>query len=141
MASQVERTLATERLLARLLSAFAGLAILLASIGLYGVLGYYVARRTGEIGLRLALGATRGAVLRSVLRQSVIVVAAGSVVGIPIAVFSSRSLSSLLYGVTPSDAGVLAGAVASLFVVALIAAALPAWRASRVDPLIALRHE
>ena len=64
MASQVERTLATERLLARLLSAFAGLAILLASIGLYGVLGYYVARRTGEIGLRLALGATRGAVLR-----------------------------------------------------------------------------
>jgi predicted permease len=141
MASQVERTLATERLLARLLSAFAVLAILLASIGLYGVLGYYVVRRTGEIGLRLALGATRGAVLRSVLRQSVIVVAIGSVAGIPIAVFSSRSLSSLLYGVRPSDASVLFGAVASLFVVALISAAIPAWRASRVDPLVALRHE
>jgi predicted permease len=141
LSSQVERSLVRERLVARLLGAFATLSLFLASVGLYGVLGYQVARRTGEIGLRLALGATRGAVLRSVLRQSSIVVAIGSAVGIPVAILSSRSLSSLLYGVTPFDARVLGGAVAALLGVATIAAALPAWRASRVDPLVALRHE
>ena len=141
LSSQVERSLVTERLVARLLGAFAALSLFLASVGLYGVLGYQVARRTGEIGLRLALGATRGAVLRAVLRQSAIVVAIGSAVGIPAAMLSSRSLSSLLYGVTPFDARVLGGAVAALLGVATIAAALPAWRASRVDPLVALRHE
>ena len=81
--SQVERSLVRERLVARLLGAFAVLSLFLASVGLYGVLGYSVARRTGEIGLRLALGATRGAVLRSVLRQSAVVVAIGAAVGIP----------------------------------------------------------
>ncbi|HYT68857.1 MAG TPA: FtsX-like permease family protein, partial [Vicinamibacterales bacterium] len=141
LSSQVERSLATERLIARLLSAFAVLALVLASVGLYGVLGYSVARRTGEIGLRLALGATRSAVLRSVLRQSLIVVTIGSAAGIPAAMLSARSLSSLLYGVTSSDVRVLGGAVASLLAVATIAAAFPAWRASRVDPLVALRHE
>jgi predicted permease len=140
LSNQVERSLVRERLVARLLGAFAVLSLFLASVGLYGVLGYSVVRRTSEIGLRLALGATRGAVLLSVLRQSAIVVVMGSAAGIPAAVLSSRSLASLLYGVTPSDASVLAGAVASLLAVAMIAAAVPAWRASRVDPLVALRH-
>ena len=117
------------------------LSVFLASVGLYGVLGYGVARRTGEIGLRLALGATRGGVLRSVLRQSAIVVVIGSAAGIPGALLSSRSIASLLYDVTPFDARVLGGAVVTLFAVAMLAAALPAWRASRVDPLVALRHE
>jgi predicted permease len=141
LSSQVERSLRTERLVARLLGAFAVLALTLASVGLYGVLGYSVARRTSEIGLRLALGATRGAVLRSVLRQSLVAVAIGSAVGVPSSLLLSRPLAGLLYGVTPSDPPVLAVAVGCLFVVALTAAAIPAWRAARVDPLIALRHE
>jgi predicted permease len=141
LSSQVDRTLRTERLIAWLLGAFAVLALVLASVGLYGVLGYSVARRTSEIGLRLALGATRAAVLRSVLRQSVVVVAIGSAVGVPASLLLSRPLAGLLYGVTPSDPAVLAGATGCLFIVAVMAAAVPAWRAARVDPLIALRHE
>lgn len=141
LSSQVDRSLRTERLIAWLLGAFAVLALALAAVGLYGVLGYAVARRTSEIGLRLALGATRGAVLRSVLRQSAIVVAIGSAVGVPASLLLSRPLAGLLYGVTASDPVVLAGAVGCLFLTALMAAAVPAWRAARVDPMIALRHE
>ena len=141
LSRQVDGTLRTERLIAWLLGAFAVLALALASVGLYGVLGYAVARRTSEIGLRLALGATRGAVLRAVLRQSLAVVAIGVAVGLPASLLLSRPLGGLLYGVTASDPGVLAGATGCLVVVALMAAALPAWRAARVDPMIALRHE
>jgi predicted permease len=141
LSSQVERSLVRERLVARLLGAFAVLALVLASVGLYGVLGYSVARRTGEIGVRLALGATRGGVLRSVLRQSAIVVAIGSAAGVPATMLLARPLAGLLYGVTASDPGVIAGAVGCLFLVAMAAAAVPAWRAARVDPLVALRHE
>ena len=96
LSSQVDRSLVNERLIARLLSAFAILALVLAAVGLYGVLGYSVERRTGEIGLRLALGATRGGVLRSVLRQSAIVVAIGSLVGVAATTQLSRPLSGLL---------------------------------------------
>jgi predicted permease len=141
LSNQIERTLVTERLVARLLGAFAVLALVLASVGLYGVLGYSVARRTSEIGLRLALGATRAGVLRSVLRQSLIVVSIGSAAGVAATTMLSRPLSSLLYGVTASDPAVLSGAVACLFAVAMAAAAIPAWRAARVDPLVALRQE
>lgn len=141
LSSQVDRSLRTERLIAWLLGAFAVVALALASLGLYGVLGYSVARRTSEIGLRLALGATRGAVLRAVLRQSLAVVAIGLAVGMPASLLLARPLSGLLYGVTPSDPTVLAGAAGCLVAVALAAAALPAWRAARVDPIIALRHE
>src|SRR4029079_18593967 len=133
--------LVRERLVARILGAFAALSVFLASVGLYGVLGYGVAPRTSEFGLRLALGATRGGVLRSVLRQSAIVVVIGSAAGIPAALLSSRSIASLLYDVTALELRVLGGAVAPPFEVAMLAAALPAWRASRVDPLVALRHE
>jgi len=141
LASQVERSLVTERLVARMLGGFAVLALILAAVGLNGVLGYSVARRTSEIGVRLALGATRGGILRSVLRQSLLSVVAGAAIGLPATLLLLRPLSDLLYGVTPSDPRVLAGAVASLFVVATAAAAVPAWRAARVDPLVALRQE
>jgi putative ABC transport system permease protein len=141
LTTQFERSLVTERLVARLLGAFAVLALLLAAVGLYGVLGHIVARRIPEIGVRLALGATRGAVLRSVLRESWVAVAAGSAIGVPAAVLLSRVLETLLFGVSPWEPRVLGGAVSCLFLVASAAAALPAWRASRVEPLVALRHE
>jgi predicted permease len=138
---QLERSIVTERLVVRLLVAFAALALLLAAVGLYGVLGHNVERRMPEIGVRLALGATPGAVLRSVLRESWVAVAAGAVVGLPLAVLLSRVLEKLLYQVSPWDARVLLGALACLLLVATAAAAVPAWRASRVEPLVALRHE
>jgi predicted lysophospholipase L1 biosynthesis ABC-type transport system permease subunit len=139
--SQVERSLTGERLIARLLVVFAVLALVLASVGLYGVLGYAVARRTAEIGLRLALGASRGDVLRSILRRSLIVVLAGLVIGVPATMLLSKPLAGLLYGVAPTDPRILAGAAVCLVVVGLAAAAVPALRAARVDPLTALRHE
>jgi predicted permease len=141
LSAQVDRSLVKERLMTRILGAFAALALLLASVGLYGVLAYAVTRRTNEIGIRLALGATRGTVLWSVLRESWTLVGIGVAIGIPAALALTGLLSSLLYGVTPTDPWVLSGAVACLFIVALAAASQPAWRALRVDPLVALRYE
>ena len=141
LSAQIDRSLVKERLMTRILGAFAALALLLASVGLYGVLGYAVTRRTHEIGIRMALGARRGTVLWSVLRESWMLVAIGVAIGVPAALALTRLLSGLLYGVTPTDPWVLGGAVACLFVVALAAALRPAWRASRVDPLVALRYE
>jgi predicted permease len=141
LSAQIDRSLVKERLMTRILGAFAVLALLLASVGLYGVLGYAVTRRTNEIGIRMALGATRGTVLWSVLRESWTLVAIGVAIGVPAALALTRLLSSFLYGVTPRDPWVLGGAVACLFVVALAAASQPAWRAVRVDPLVALRYE
>jgi predicted permease len=141
LASQLESSMGTERLIAQLLSAFALLSLGLAAVGLYGVLGYSVARRTSEIGVRLALGATPAGVLRAVLRQAAMMVLVGSAIGVPGALLLSRFLTGLLYGVTPADPPVLGFAVSCLFLVAIAAAAVPAWRAARVDPLVALRHE
>jgi putative ABC transport system permease protein len=141
LSAQIDRSLAKERLMARILTGFATLALLLASVGLYGVLGYFVTRRTHEIGIRLALGATRATVLWAVLRESWTLVAIGVAVGLPAAIVVTRVLSTLLFGVTPTDPWVLGGACVCLFAVALIAAGQPAWRAVRVDPLTALRYE
>jgi predicted permease len=141
LADQIDRSLVTERLIGRLLTAFALLALLLAAVGLYGVLGYWVARRTAEIGLRLALGASREDVLRGVLQESALLVAIGAAVGVPAAVLLSRTLTAVLFDVTPTEPAILAGSVLSLFAVGLLAAAVPAWRASRVEPLQALRQE
>ena len=141
LAIQFERSIVTERLVMRLFVAFAILALVLAAVGLYGVLGHSVARRIPEIGVRMALGATRGAVLRSVLRESWMGVAPGCIVGLPLAVLLSRVLEALLFRVSRFDAGVLLGAVACVLFVGTTAAAVPAWRASRVEPLEALRQE
>ncbi len=138
---QLERSLVTERLVARLLGAFAAVALLLAAVGLYGVLGHNVAVRVPEIGVRLALGATRASVLRSVLREAWTAIGAGAAVGVPLAIVLSGALETLLYHVSPWDGRVLAAAVGCLLLVATAAAALPAWRASRVDPIAALRQE
>ena len=141
LSSQIDRTLIVERLIARVLGLFALLAIVLAAAGLYGVLAYNTARRTREIGIRLALGATPHAVLRPVLAESVKLTAIGIAMGVPAALALTRLLSSLLYGVAPADPHVLGAVVLCLLGVALIAALVPAARASRVDPLVALRHE
>jgi ABC-type antimicrobial peptide transport system permease subunit len=108
---------------------------------LSGVLAYTVTRRTHEIGVRIALGATRGAVPRPVLADTARLVALGVVTGVPAAVAVTRTLSNLLYGVTPTDVRILGAAVASLFFAALAAAVVPTWRASCVNPLAALRYE
>jgi predicted permease len=141
LSSQIDRTLIAERLIARVLGVFALLAVVLAAAGLYGVLAYNTAHRTREIGIRLALGATRRAVLWRVLGESVTLTAAGIAMGVPAALALTRLLSTLLYGVAPADPRVLAAGVLCLVCVAVIAALVPAARASRVDPLVALRYD
>src|SRR5262249_9617515 len=122
-------------------SFFGALALVLASIGLYGVLSYGVAQRTGEIGIRMALGAQPGTVLRMILGETARLVVVGVIVGVALAIFGARLDVGLLSAVTPADATSLAGAAAVLLAAALIAAFLPARRAARVDPMVALRHE
>jgi predicted permease len=141
LSSQIDRTLVEERLIARVLGVFAFLALVLAAAGLYGVLAYSTTRRTAEIGIRLALGATRGAVLWPIVAESAKLATAGIAIGVPAALALTRLLSNLLYGVAPTDARVLGAVVLCLLAVALIAALVPAWRASRVNPLVALRYE
>jgi putative ABC transport system permease protein len=138
---QIAATLARPRLLATLSSFFAGLALALAAIGLYGTLAYDVARRRNEIGIRMALGAAWRDVLRLVLGDASRVVLAGIVVGAGLALASARLLASLLYGIAPRDVGTLCSAALVLAATALIATILPAWRAVRIQPTEALRDE
>ncbi len=130
-----------ERLIARLTSAFGALALLLACIGLYGVTAYSVARRTGEIGIRIALGAARGQVVAMVLRSALVLIAIGLAIGIPAELAVSRLLASQLYGVKSYDPLVLGGAVVLLAACALIAGLIPARRAAGIEPMQALRTE
>jgi predicted permease len=141
LADAVDRSLGQEKLLAKLASFFGALALLLASIGLYGVMAYSVARRTNEIGIRMALGAQPGAVQGMVLRESVLVVGLGLVAGIPATLACGRYVSSQLYGLAPNDPVTIVGAAALLIAVALLASYLPARRAAMLDPLTALREE
>ena len=139
--AQVDRATRRERLLLQLASGFGGIALLLASVGLYGILAYAVARRRREIGVRLALGAQRGAVVRSVLYEGLALVAAGMVAGVPLSFATENLFRSFLFGVTGSDVLTLVGAATTLAIVALLAAYGPARRASNIDPVIALRYE
>jgi len=118
---------------------FGSLALLLACVGLYGVVSYAVARRTAEIGVRLALGATRGRVLRTILQESLMLVAAGVGIGLPIALALTRLVGARLFGVTPADPPTIAAAVALMMLVAAVASFFPARRAARIDPMVALR--
>jgi len=136
-----DKKIAQERLFATLCSALAGLAVLLSCLGLYGLIGYHVARRTSEIGLRMALGATPRRVAVPVLREALLLTLFGLAVGLPAAFAAGRVIRSQLYGVTPYDPLAIAGAVAALIAVAVIAAWLPARRAAEVDPMTALRCE
>ena len=135
------RNLRQEHLITQLVSFFGGLALLLASIGLYGLMAHAVTRRTNEIGIRVALGAQRRTVGWLVLRESLLLVFAGLVLGVPAAIFAARLISSQLFGVTPADVITLIGAGLVLAAVALVAAYVPARRAMKVDPLKALRYE
>jgi ABC-type antimicrobial peptide transport system permease subunit len=129
------------RFLATLLGLFAALAVTLATIGVYGVLSYAVARKTRDIGVRIALGANARQVLRLVAHDGTMLIGAGIAAGVVLALLSSRWLSSLLFGVTPADPVSLGGSVILVLAVAALATLIPARRAIRIDPLAALRQD
>ena len=141
LTEDVERAVRQERLLSRLTTLFGLLALVLASIGLFGVLLYSVARRTNEIGIRMALGAPRSRVLGMVLRNALSSVGVGALVGVAGTLLAGRLLSSLLFGIDASDPGTIVIAIVTLGLVAAVAAIWPAWRAARLDPVKALRQE
>jgi predicted permease len=141
MTEVVASALATPRLTGFLLGAFATIALALAAVGIYGVLAYLVSQRTQEIGIRLAIGADRSQVLNMILRQGMTLAVAGIAVGIVAAFLLTGLMQALLYEVKPGDPITFAAVAAILFVVSLVASYLPAWRATRVSPLIALRTQ
>ena len=133
--------MAPETMFARLCTAFAMLSLVIACVGLYGTTSYTVARRTGEIGIRMALGAQRATVVWMVLRDVLMLAIIGLVIGVPAALSASKLIGSLLFGVKPGDPGALAAALAILLSAALAAGYLPARKASRTDPMAAVRHQ
>ncbi|MBW8874481.1 MAG: ABC transporter permease [Acidobacteria bacterium] len=141
MESYLGTFLAQERQTAVLLLLLSGLALLLASVGLYGVMSYSVAQRTREIGIRMAIGADRGRVLRQLVAESARLVAVGSVLGLAVALLATRVVSSLLYGVSPTDAGTFVLAFVVLGTVGLLAGFFPARRASSIHPMTAIRYD
>jgi ABC-type antimicrobial peptide transport system permease subunit len=133
--------LAVARAFALLSGFFGALALVLASIGLYGIMAYNVARRRNEIGVRIALGAEFGRVVRMVLGEVGRIVIAGVMIGLIVSAGATRLVKAFLYGLTPNDPATLVGSALILLAVGICAAALPAWRAARVDPVDALRNE
>jgi predicted permease len=140
-AEQIRSSLLRDRLMAILAGAFGLLAASLATLGLYGVIAYTVARRRNEIGVRVALGADRGTVVRLVLREAVLLVAAGIVIGSALALWAGQAAASLLFNLKPYDPVTLVSATLLLAVVALVASYAPARRAARLEPMLALREE
>ena len=141
MEAQVRDNVFVDRIVTILSVAFAGLATLLAAVGLYGVLAYTVAQRTKEFGLRMALGADAGRIRGLVMRQVGRMTLIGGTVGLILAIGLGRVARSLLFELQTTDPVVLIAAVSALTLVALGAGALPAWRASRIEPMLALRYE
>jgi ABC-type antimicrobial peptide transport system permease subunit len=140
-AAEIDRTISREITFAKLCTGFAVLALLMACVGLYGTMSYNVARQAGEIGIRMALGAPRGAVVWMVLRRVLMLAAVGLAISVPAALAVFRFVRSLLFQTQPNDPGTLALAGAVLFSAAILAGYAPARRASRIDPLAALRRE
>jgi putative ABC transport system permease protein len=141
MEQVLDREVSHRKLQSTLLGTFSALALLMASLGMYGVLSHTVARRTREIGIRLALGARPGAVLRRVIVQGLELTAAGVAIGVVAALALTRALSSLLYGVSARDPWTIGGTALLMLAISVLASALPARRAMRVDPIVALREE
>jgi predicted permease len=137
---QVERSLVRERLIATLSGVFGVLALVLVCVGLYGVLSQSVAQRTAEIGLRVALGADQRWVRWLIFRESLVLLVAGIAAGIPASLAVAKGISGLLFALSPADPRSLIGATTAVVIVTLLASYIPAWRASRVDPMVALRH-
>jgi len=140
-AEHVDRALYFDRLRARLISWLAALALALAAIGIYGVVSYDVTQRTREVGIRLALGAQRREILAMLLGTGARLALLGVVIGTILALWLTRGVASQLYGITPHDPLTLAGGAAILFAVALAATYIPARRATRIDPMSAVRSE
>jgi macrolide transport system ATP-binding/permease protein len=139
--TQIDQTINQEITFAKLCSAFALLALIIACVGLYGTMAYTVARRTNEIGIRMALGAQRGRIVGMVLREVVTLAVAGLAIGLPAAYAGSRLIDSFLFGMRPNDPLAMWLAVVTLLAAAITAGYAPARRASRIDPMVALRHE
>jgi predicted permease len=134
-------SLVTDRMIADLSAAFGLLALVLVCIGLYGVMAYATSRRTNEIGIRIALGAQRSGILWLILRESLLLVLIGAVIGVPLVFAAGKWISSLLFGLQPADPVALLSAIALMFVVGALASYIPARRATRIDPMTALRQE
>jgi predicted permease len=141
LTDHVDASLVQERLVAMLSSVFGAIGSLLAAIGLYGLLAYTVTRRTSEIGLRMAIGARRRDVVAMLLREALVLVAAGLAFGIPVSVSAGKLAATAVPGAPPLDSGALSTAAFLMLIVALSAAAIPALRASRIQPIDALRNE
>jgi ABC-type antimicrobial peptide transport system permease subunit len=138
---QVARSITNQRLVAQLSAFFGLLAVFLSCIGIYGLMSYVVSRRTNEIGIRMALGAARADVRWLVMREIVVLVLMGIAIGVPVTFAGNRLVSTMLFGLRGSDPLSLMTSVAALLMVGLLAGYLPARRASRVDPMVALRYE
>jgi ABC-type antimicrobial peptide transport system permease subunit len=141
MDETIDRLLVRERIIAQLTGFFSAFALLLACLGIYGLLAFRVVQRTREIGVRVALGATLRDIVALVLRQGLALVFVGGALGLGVAFLVTRYLTTLLYGVTPADPVTFVTVLVMLVVVALLACFLPAHRATRVDPMEVLRHE
>jgi putative ABC transport system permease protein len=141
MTDVIGATTAPRQFNAMLLGAFAAIALVLATLGIYSVISYSIALQTQEIGIRMALGAQRSSILKMVLRKGIVLTVFGAVIGLAAAFALTRWMSSMLFGISPSDPVTYALVLLIALIAALLACAIPARRATRVDPLVALRYE